>query len=917
MLNLSKPLSAANVRRYHAEEFTNARDNYFATGEAIPGHWYGQLADEWGLVGDVQEEAFERLAHGRHPLTNEVLVRHLPARTYVDARGKTVTAITHRAGWDATFSAPKSVSLTALVGGDERVRDAHRASVVTALDETEQFVQARLGSQPAETTGKWIAAAFEHDSARPVKGYAAPQLHTHVVLFNVTELSTGETRALQPLELYRSQSYTTAVYRSELARRLKPLGYAIERGAYGQPEIHGYTPAYLAASSPRRHQIEAYLAEVQRSGACAAHIAAQRTREAKIDVSHEEMQRRHRELAHAFGDQPTQVVQAAHVRAHQIEPDQTTMTACEAVTFAKACNFEREAVVDERVLVRDALRRSMGEVPVAAILHEFERRVKAAEFVAVTTPPERPSRTFTTREMIALERETIELMRAARLTEPALAGGVTRREIALAHGHLSDPQRAAVDRILASRDRVIALDGAASAGKTTVLTAVRDAATREGYRVEGVAPTSRAACQLTAAGIPSQLLQHLAEQGEANLRHRRLYIVEESCLANAGQMHEFLRRLRADDRVLVVGETRLLQAVDAGRPSHQLQEAGIETVRLDDIVRRQDPALEQVVKQLSRGETLAAMRDLDHQGRIHEVIGRENRLAAIVNAYTRHHGGTLVVAPDDQSRREINQRIHTRLLASGQIDGSEHRVGVLVARQDVTRTHRQSAHQYAPGDVVRYAVGSRAGGLHAGEYARIDHANIRANLVTVVRATGERVTYDPRRLQGVTLFHQAERAFARGDRVQFTAPFRERGVANRERGTIERFEAKGQLRVRLESGRRVAFSLETYPHLDYGYAVTSHSNQGQPADRVLVHLETAALGEHLVTRRLAYVAVSRGRYDAHIYTDDKARLAEALSRDVSRGRAIELGQPPGRPASQQDLTHRPARGRSEQLGISL
>lgn len=242
---------------------------------------------------------------------------------------------------------------------------------------------------------------------------------------------------------------------------------------------------------------------------------------------------------------------------------------------------------------------------------------------------------------------------------------------------------------------------------------------------------------------------------------------------------------------------------------------------------------------------------------------------------------------------------------------------MLVARQDVTREDRQSAHRYAPGDVVRYSAGSRAVGLRAGEYARIDHANIRANLVTVVRATGERVTYDPRRLQGVMLFREAERAFARGDRVQFTARFPEQHVANLERGTIERIEAKGQLRVRLESGRRVAFSLEAYPHLDYGYAVTSDSRQGQPADRVLVHLETAGLGEQLVTRRLAYVAVSRGRYDAHIYTDDKARLADALSRDVSRRRAIELGHQPGRPSPEHDLTHRPARGRSEQLGISL
>ena len=102
--------------------------------------------------------------------------------------GREVTSVEHRAGWDATFSAPKSVSLTALVGGDERVREAHRESVRVALGELERYAQARLGNVNApELTGRFAAATFEHDTARPVDGYAAPQLHTHAVVFNVTE----------------------------------------------------------------------------------------------------------------------------------------------------------------------------------------------------------------------------------------------------------------------------------------------------------------------------------------------------------------------------------------------------------------------------------------------------------------------------------------------------------------------------------------------------------------------------------------------------------------------------------------------------------------------------------------------------------------------------------------------------------
>jgi ATP-dependent exoDNAse (exonuclease V) alpha subunit len=123
--------------------------------------------------------------------------------------------------------------------------------------------------------------------------------------------------------------------------------------------------------------------------------------------------------------------------------------------------------------------------------------------------------------------------------------------------------------------------------------------------------------------------------------------------------------------------------------------------------------------------------------------------------------------------------------------------------------------------------------------------------------------------------------------VQFTAPNREQHIANRELGTIEKIDDTGNIQLRLDSGRTVAFNMKDNPHLDYGYAVTSHGSQGQTADRVLVHVDTEQAGEKLVNRRLAYVAVSRGRYDAQIYTNDKANLAEQLTRDVSHRAAVE------------------------------
>jgi conjugative relaxase-like TrwC/TraI family protein len=890
MLTISRPLSARQAANYHAQEFRNSRDNYYTRGEEIQGGWHGRLAQEWGLTGAVSGEHFQRLAEGRHPVTNEALVRHQTAHLMTNAQGESVHTMEHRAGWDATFSAPKSVSLTALVGGDEQVRAAHRESVKIALDETERYVQARLGNVRApETTGRWVAATFEHDSARPVDGYPAPQLHTHAVFFNVTQTDDDRTHAIQPREIFKSQRYATAVYRAELASRLTGLGYEIERGQSGQPEIRGYSQEYLEASSPRRQQIEEHLEAQGLQGAAAAQVAAHQTREPKLDLSHEEVQARHREMAQAFGDQPAQVVALAHERQALAEEQTPRISATVAVTYARERNLEREAVVDERALLQDALGRGMGHIRLHDVRQEFESRLATGEFVEIERANS-PARAFTTQAMINLEQETVQAMRAGQGHYESLATSRTVQSVEHDHPMLSERQHAVVEQVLASRDQVLALDGVAGAGKTTVLAAVREAAERQGYQVDGFAPTSRAAQQLAEAGIPSVTLQrHLIQRDQSHGFGPHLYVLDESSLASTKQMHALLQGLEAGDRLLLVGDVRQHHAVEAGRPYQQLQAAGMETAHLNDIVRQQDPALKAVIEQLSRYEVGPALRQLDSQGRVHQIVDHDQRLAAIARDYVASPERTLVVSPDNQSRREINHVIHHERQVVGQVQHEERHVRVLVPRQELTGADRQWAARYDQGDVVRYTTGSRLLGVAAGEYMRVDHVEASHNRLTVARENGEQLTYDPRRLQGVTVYRESERAFAVGDRVQVTAPDQARHIANRELGTVERMDPAdaNALHVRLDSGRAVAFERDRSLHLDYGYAVTSHSSQGQTADRVLAHIDTERAGEALVNRRFAYVALSRSRYDAHVYTNDKTELAQALDREQGHRSALE------------------------------
>jgi ATP-dependent exoDNAse (exonuclease V) alpha subunit len=303
----------------------------------------------------------------------------------------------------------------------------------------------------------------------------------------------------------------------------------------------------------------------------------------------------------------------------------------------------------------------------------------------------------------------------------------------------------------------------------------------------------------TANDFPAHALQSrpLREPGD----HKRLYVIDESSLASTKQMHAFLERLGPKDRVLLVGDVRQHEAVEASRPYHQLQEAGIRTAHLDEIVRQRDPELKAVVEQLSRGDVQRAVEQLDRQGRVHEIGLHEERLTAIANEYVKDPHATLVVSPDNQSRQDLNEVIHRAMQREGHVDRGEHRTPVLMPRQEITGADREWAERYEEGDVIRYSRGSKALGIEAGDYARVEHVDGPTNQVTVKTDDDGTVSYDPRRLQGVTLYHETERAFAAGDRVQSTAPDRARGIANRELGNVERIDPKGRMEIRWDSGR--------------------------------------------------------------------------------------------------------------------
>ena len=347
----------------------------------------------------------------------------------------------------------------------------------------------------------------------------------------------------------------------------------------------------------------------------------------------------HKEMAERFGNQPEQVVRAAH--SHEVERDVPSRQPLEsALTYAQDKNLERHAVTDERDLMRDALKRSMGEAGFGEVRERFEKRIESGSLIEVEGKS--PARAFTTEKMIQYERDNVSEMRKGQGQYGALVNSETWQSVQQNHTHLSASQRTAVEQTLATQDKIVGLEGVAGAGKTTSLSAIREAAEREGYQVIGLAPTSRAAHKLAESGIESHTLQRQLIRNEAPTDgQKRIFVIDESSLASTKQMNEFFHRLHTSDRVLLVGDTRQHEAVEAGRPYKQLQEAGMQTARLGEIVRQKDPSLKEAVEQLARGDVFGGVASLDQQGRVHEIVNHQERMSAIAREYSRHPEGTL------------------------------------------------------------------------------------------------------------------------------------------------------------------------------------------------------------------------------------------------------------------------------------
>jgi conjugative relaxase-like TrwC/TraI family protein len=876
MLVMSRgALSAGQAETYYEEKYS--QDDYYAEEHRVAGQWFGQGADALGLSGEVSPEDFRAILRGQRPGTADVLVRNANGRTE------------RRAGWDATFNAPKSVSIQALAGGDAELTDAHRSAVSRALTELEHYALSRQkGGSEWVLTRNIIAARFDHIAARPAKGaddgYGPdPHLHTHVVIANMTRRPDGAWRGLDPIEIYRSQGFASAVYRSELAREVHALGYHIRvTGADGRWELDGYSREQVMAFSRRRQDIEQALARNGLSGAAAAQNIAHQSRLSKQQRDEGELRQEWRVRAQNQGirlEQPSRTHALQFANTPKIE---------EALRFAVAHSTEREAVIDRRTLEATALQHAMGAIDLDKLRRESTAWEERRALIALDASISSPNGTFTTPEMVALERDNLDLMRAGLGQNPPIAAAEEIHQWAMGRGLLAD-QIEVAQLTLTTPDWLTSIEGRAGSAKTTTVGAIREFAEEHGYAVRGFAPTTRAVKALSEAGVESRTVASLIENKISGAGRQELWIVDESSLLATRQVNRLLRQAREAgvERIVFVGDQHQHHAIEAGRPIHQMLQAGMPVARLDTIRRQRDPILREAVELAAKGEIDRAVALLEKHHRIREIENPDVRYKSIAQEYVAAHEAgerVLVVSPANDERRQLNSAIRELLKQRSHVAG-EGKEQVIFVNRDLTAAQRQRAQSYEVGDVVRYRRGSRLLGLGQGTYARVESTDSDLNRITVRTEDGRTVEYNPARLTGVDLFREERRVIAKGDRIQFRTPDRALGVANGEFATIVAIDDR-KAALRMDDGREVKAAVNRLRHIDYGYASTSHSSQGATVDRVIVNVDTARSAE-LVNRKQFYVSISRARHGVTVYTDDSSALRHAVGRTREKSIALE------------------------------
>lgn len=901
--------------------YSNTVDDYYAKDGSATA-WQGAGAKDLHLSGSVDPKRFRELLEGQ--ISENVSLRRTKSR---DDRKE-------RLGYDFTFSAPKSVSMQALIHGDADIIAIHDRAVTAAIAEAEKLARGRVTEKQRtriENTQNLVVAKFRHETSREQD----PTLHTHAIILNMTKRSDGQWRALDNEGIVRAKMYLGNVYKAELAKGLEEKGYSIRYNKKnGTFDLGHISDEQIQAFSQRSHQVEDELlkAGLTRETASSEQKskAAMQSRKRKQKVDRETLQRtwqkKAAELGIDFDSREWAGIGAdKHKQPEEIKP--LELYADEAIKFSIRSKTERQSIVTESEIKNKALLHGLGKLKSADIAAALIRVQKSGYLIketttyrlATTSPQEgfkltrdemvnilmeknpnfsqqkaeqsinntiktgrlvRNETRFTTKIAQENEREILEIEGRNRNCNNA---HIPEKEVSdhLSQFTLNKEQDQAVRKIINTDNRFIGVQGFAGTGKSYMLKAAKTVLEANDIQVIGLAPYGSQVKVLKEEGLEnSRTIAAFLKSKNKKITKNTVVMIDEAGVIPTRQMLSVMKELEnAGARAVFMGDTAQTKAVEAGIPFFQLQKSGMDTAHLIDIKRQKNLDLLKAVKLAAKGASAASLQKIP----VREIAEPEKRYENIADHYISlspdDRSKTIIVTGTNESRIELNTLIRQKLNLEG--------TGIvypLLERVDTTQAERRFSKYYDKGTVIIPEVDYKNGLKRGEQYIVRDNGS--GNKLTVSSNSGEIIQFSPAQHKKLSVYTKSDVELAAGDKIRITRNNPSLDLANGDQCVVVSTE-EGRLTIKDKNGKILKLEGSEIAYTTLAYAATVHSAQGQTQDRVLINAESKSL---TTAQDVYYVAISRARHETIIFTDDAKKLPDAVSRKSEKSAALELKQ---------------------------
>ena len=673
MMNVT-PLGAANGDRANYCQNTAsaeaAMEGYYQNGRDPAGLWQGAGLAALGLTdgATVSDEAFSNVTRGLSADGGDLGVQGAGDK--------------HRGGWDLTLSAPKSVSIAAASSDAEmhaKIIGKHNVAVSAALkffEEKAAFCRRGKAGESHEKLDGLAFATYQHFDSRE----SDPQIHTHALVMNLAGRDDSTFGGIESKYLYEWKVAAGAIYRAELAKGMVELGFEVKKDREFF-KLGGISDDICKHFSKRRTQIEAALkqANLPTGNAKTSEIASLSTRRKKLlDVVKETLMAGWKTELKKLGltsQKINEIASGKHVEAYN-------STALEFIENHEIIEEEpadlyqhltqNDSVFEEKDMYKvAAIRAQLTGIGAAGVKAEVESALGNNEIIKLG------SGKMTTRTM--LETET-KLVTQAQILRDRQNHGLNAETVKSALSEftkinkfeLSKEQIKAVNEITGIGDLKM-VRGSAGSGKSTMLQAAKIAWQREGYTVIGAALSGKASAGLEAgSGIKAGTIHKMLfdiQNGKQNIDSKTLLVIDEAGMVGSRQMQKLTELVeKAGAKLVLVGDERQLQAVDAGGAFKLLQKQLSGFSELNEVRRQRNYLDKDAANEIAAGAGSIALKSYIDRGLIHVGETVDTTHEALVHAWandTHKIEEKLIIAQTRNDVFKLNQsaRLHMNLAA--------------------------------------------------------------------------------------------------------------------------------------------------------------------------------------------------------------------------------------------------------------